>query len=77
MATSKELSEIRDQLDKLPDVILARFDDRYLKKDDAMVMSEKYEEKFLSKFQAKIAVTTLSFLVVLLGIFDWLLNTKK
>lgn len=70
--------DIAKKLDDLPDILIARFDDRYEKKDVSNARQEENREymhsNFITKAQGKIVTTTLSIGVSVLAFLGWFIN---
>lgn len=58
-----QLNRLEKQLEELPDVIMARLDDRYLKKDDA-------PDQYFTRLEGKAATWVVSIAVTLLALWN-------
>ena len=59
------ISKLNDKMELLPDVIIARLDDRYLKKDDA-------DDRLVTRRETRMVSVILSLAVILLGFWTGL-----
>lgn len=61
--TNKDLENIAQEVRNLPEELIKRLDDRYLKKDDA-------DSQFVTRMEAKVVGGVLSFAVLLLTFWN-------
>jgi len=66
---NQDLKELAEKVDKLPEEIIKRLDDRYLKKDDA-------PKQFYTRMEGRFFSSVLGIIVAVLGIWDFFRNSK-
>lgn len=62
--TNKDLAE---KIDDLPDELIRRFDDRYLKKDDNVKAWENADKRYIKRSDAGLIVGFATFSLTILG----------
>lgn len=72
-----EIDSLRQDIKNLPDELIKRLDDRYVKKDDFAKYDEKLTKKYVTWFAGKIAMGTLTLIITILGVFDYFLTLNR
>lgn len=67
---TQEIKDLHEKIDKLPDVIIRRLDDRYYKKDIA-------DNQFITRREARVANALITISITALGVWATIVSFFK